>query len=647
MINVVVERLPIILAGLPARSWAFALRIWLAIVVALYVSFWLELEAPSTAALTVCILALPTRGQGLEKAGFRLVATAIGVSVSIAIVGTFIQTESLILAVFAVWLGVCVYVAGLLDGNRAYAAALCCTTVALIAVWQLNTPQNVFAAGMARGSAIVVGVLAVALVNEALAAPDYYSALTVKLKSIQARLKDCAEAVVRGKMSTPDLTADLLRELAALRPEVTSLATELSSGRVRCAAARAAIVDLVAVVFAVRSLQALASLTGPAGGDIHSDQEAETDRPYPSHVYEQATTSPNLFVGCREWLMEELTRTDGLAQGSLDAFYSEKLPPRERRAPIYRSRRIAAESAIRAAVHFALISAFFVVAGWPTANICLTFVAIIIALGSTTPDPRKLTAAAIVVAPLACTLVGILTFLVLDGVSDFPLLAIALAPFVIGPALLMTLPNPTLSGVGRLTLVFTIIVFAPSNPPTYDPQSFLFTSLFLCLAAVLSFAVQLLVPPLSSDRRLRLLLVEFHRDLGIIDGADDRLEPDEILFRDAVRIGQIATMAGAATQGRRAMQDAIVCFDRASTLHLCFSQLERLRGGSYAEAAATARRSIDLRDGAAMHASAAALCEAASQHAALVKPTCAALVLAGLAWSIPQPTAHIAEIESR
>lgn len=641
MINVVVERLPIILTGLPARSWAFALRIWLAIVVALYVSFWLELEAPSTAALTVCILALPTRGQGLEKAGFRLVATVIGVSVSIAIVGAFIQTESLILAVFAVWLGVCVYVAGLLDGNRAYAAALCCTTVALIAVWQLNTPQNVFAAGMARGSAIVVGVLAVALVNEALAAPDYYSALTVKLKSIQARLKDCAEAVVRGKRSTPGLTGDLLRELAALRPEVTSLATELSSGRVRCAAARAAIVDLVAVVFTVRSLQALAGLAGPA------EQDAETDRPYSSHVYEQATISPNLFVGSREWLMEELVRTDWLAQGSLDAFYSEKLPPRERRAPIYRSRRIAAESAIRAAVHFALISAFFVVAGWPTANICLTFVAIIIALGSTTPDPRKLTAAAIVVAPLACTLVGILTFLVLDGVSDFPLLAVALAPFVIGPALLMTLPNPTLSGVGRLTLVFTIIVFAPSNPPTYDPQSFLFTSLFLCLAAVLSFAVQLLVPPLSSDRRLRLLLAEFHRDLGIIAGVDDRLEPDEILFRDAVRIEQIATMAGAATQGRPAMQDAIACFDQASTLHLCFSQLERLKGGPCAEAAAAARRSIDLRDGAVMFASAVALREATSQHASLVKPACAALVLAGLAWSIPQPTPRISEIESR
>jgi uncharacterized membrane protein YccC len=44
-------------------SWAFGIRIWVAVVVALAASFWLELEAPSTAALTVAILAAPTRGE--------------------------------------------------------------------------------------------------------------------------------------------------------------------------------------------------------------------------------------------------------------------------------------------------------------------------------------------------------------------------------------------------------------------------------------------------------------------------------------------------------------------------------------------------------------------------------------------------------
>jgi len=36
---------PAVFAGLPLSSWAFAIRIWLAVVVALYAAFWLELAA--------------------------------------------------------------------------------------------------------------------------------------------------------------------------------------------------------------------------------------------------------------------------------------------------------------------------------------------------------------------------------------------------------------------------------------------------------------------------------------------------------------------------------------------------------------------------------------------------------------------------
>src|SRR5262252_10601799 len=62
------------LAGLPTSSWGFAVRLWIAVTISLLTSFWLQLEAPSSAALTVLILAEPTRGQALAKAGWRLIA---------------------------------------------------------------------------------------------------------------------------------------------------------------------------------------------------------------------------------------------------------------------------------------------------------------------------------------------------------------------------------------------------------------------------------------------------------------------------------------------------------------------------------------------------------------------------------------------
>ena len=104
--------------GISLGSVAFAVRIWIAAIVALYLSFWLQLEAPSTAMITVAIIAEPTRGQALEKAVFRVIATVIGVVVSIVITALFSQSRDLLLLAYAAWMGLCVYVSGLLDGDR-------------------------------------------------------------------------------------------------------------------------------------------------------------------------------------------------------------------------------------------------------------------------------------------------------------------------------------------------------------------------------------------------------------------------------------------------------------------------------------------------------------------------------------------------
>ena len=58
---------PFTIAKIPVSSWSFAIRVWLAMILALFVSFWLQLEAPPPA---FAILAEPTGGQ-LNKLRFR------------------------------------------------------------------------------------------------------------------------------------------------------------------------------------------------------------------------------------------------------------------------------------------------------------------------------------------------------------------------------------------------------------------------------------------------------------------------------------------------------------------------------------------------------------------------------------------------
>jgi len=58
---------PFTVATTPVSSWSFAIHVWLGTILSLFVSFWLQLEAPTTA---FAILAEPTGGQ-LNKLRFR------------------------------------------------------------------------------------------------------------------------------------------------------------------------------------------------------------------------------------------------------------------------------------------------------------------------------------------------------------------------------------------------------------------------------------------------------------------------------------------------------------------------------------------------------------------------------------------------
>src|SRR6266478_438508 len=254
----------ITIAGFPLSTWAFALRIWAAMMVALYAAFWLQLESASSAAVTVAILALQTRGQTYQKAAYRVLATIIGVVASLAIAGLFPQSRSLFVIGFAGWLGLCVYVGGLLDGNRAYSGILSGYTVALVAVTQIDSPQNIFSAGVNRGAAIVVGIAALALISDVFAAPNVHTGLSGKLIAAHQRVRAFALAILRGESADPIQSASLLHEITALHPDITALFVESSGGGARAAAARSAAVALVAEVGAAGALASLPANTLPS-----------------------------------------------------------------------------------------------------------------------------------------------------------------------------------------------------------------------------------------------------------------------------------------------------------------------------------------------------------------------------------------------
>jgi hypothetical protein len=189
---------------------------------------------------------------------------------------------------------------------------------------------------------------------------------------------------------------------------------------------------------------------------------------------------------------------------------------------------------------------------------------------------------------------------------------------------------PGLASLGRLSLIFFMVIFAPSNPQTYNPQAFVFSSLFVCLGMGLLLAAQFLIPPVSQDRRRRWLIASARRDLGLVlSRRDRRYAPEEAMFRDAVRVGHIAAAGGTDLQHRSAVREALSNFAQAATIRLCDAKLTRLADGPLASLAAEARTALVDRDAQRIRASARSLRQAVRGDAHIATEASAALLLAG------------------
>jgi uncharacterized membrane protein YccC len=571
--------------GFPLSAWAFALRTWAAMMLALYVAFWLQLENGYIAAFTVGILSLPTRGQAYQKALYQLLMTVVGVAASIVIAGLFAQERDLFVIAYAIWLGLCVYVGGLLDGNRAAGVVLAGFTVAFVAVSQIDSPQNIFLTGVDRGAGIAVGITALALVNDAFLAPNLHTILSGRLAAIHQRVRTFALAVLRGESGDPILSANLLREITALHPDISALVIESSAGWARGAAGRTAAVALVAEMSAADALASLPAATLPSSRSALAralanapEEDSRTLRLHLQHHMQasDADTDDALFASHALDLLAE----DQRAKEAIEDLEADRRPPCHVRTPIYRSRRIAARNGLRAFMAVLLAAILFSLGGWPFASYGLALTGVFLALSANTPSPRKFAAAAILAVPIAALLAGVTEFVVLDGVDQFPLLAIGMAPSVLAAAMLFTLPNARLSSIGFLLLVYFPLLLSPANPQDYNPETYLYHSFLAITAVILLFAVLWTILPVSDDLRRRWYLESARVELrDLLAGRRSRHRDDDALFRDADRIGQLVALQPADGNERRDdLRQALSIFGLAAAARRIQTVLAQLSG---------------------------------------------------------------------
>ena len=511
-------------------AWAFALRIWLAMMLALYAAFWLQLDSASSAAVCVAILAQPKRGQALSKAGYRFLGTVIGGIVGILLMGLFGQDRVLLLLSFACWLGLCVFVAQFLQDTRAYGAMLSGYTVAIVAIAHIDARQTVFDAAIGRVAAIAVGIVAITFINDALASPSTWQTLLPRLAGAHAEARAFArESLTRGDPG-PERTAALIRQVAPMRADASAIAGELDDGIHRAAGARSAIAALYVLATASRALaaatarihapgarvreaRALALASVAEGGETRAAalaRDGDRLRDLVDEGMRDPGASLNEIMALQRAL--DVVNAATLAEDGARALADGHAPMRDVALPTHRDFQVALRAALRVMIAFGLAAALFILLGLPQSSFALVQVAATCSLSSVTPDPRKFAQGVLIGMPLAALCAGFVLFVMLNGNQGFPLLAIAMAPVVFFGCL-VSLHPPSFT-IGFITLVFTPALMAPENPQSYDPQTFLMNALLVVVAAVILFLTIRLVLPISASQHRAFALDEARRDLA-------------------------------------------------------------------------------------------------------------------------------------
>jgi uncharacterized membrane protein YccC len=177
----------------------FGLRLWASVCLALYVSFWLELDNAYWAGTSAALVCQPHLGASLRKGWFRMIGTLVGAVFIVVLTGLFPQNRFGFLIGLALWGGACALMATLLRNFAAYAAALAGFTAAIIASDQLGATGGpngqAFMLAVFRVSEIWIGIVSAGIV---LAGTDFGDAP----RRLAAQFAALAAEIAKGLSSS-------------------------------------------------------------------------------------------------------------------------------------------------------------------------------------------------------------------------------------------------------------------------------------------------------------------------------------------------------------------------------------------------------------------------------------------------------------
>jgi uncharacterized membrane protein YccC len=530
--------------NLPPRAWergGFALRAWLASILALYAAYALQLESPYWAWLTVWIVAQPTPGMLLSKSLYLVFGTIAGGVFGITLIALFAQTPELFVLALALLVGSCTIASNVLTNFRAYATVLAGYTSGLIAADAINTPDQVFFIAMARVSCILLGIACSVLVTSIFAAHRSEDDVRKKLAGV---LKDAARRAAYSWHGLPEVRIEMGKKLidsvVSLNTLIEFAAAESATFRLQANNARSLLAHIFGLISARRSLDAHLNRCGwprHTGLEVFHEVLLDFLNEAPERLeHGQVDESIAGIHELREQLellqperdtasVDEVVserlaidRLDDLLEhfGGALQDWRDILEGNGRNKPrlvlnFHRDLRAAWINGLRAFLAIGATGAFWMASAWTHGPLALVFVSVLLSLFSSQPHPDRIGWTFFKAGLVAIFLGLIVKYLMLPMSSDFEFLAATLGLVLFPLGLVMANPS-TAGAAGGFSFVFVNMV-RPLNPMRYDLTDTLNTGLAILVGVVFgTLAYTLVFPP---DRQAARRYVTYRIRLGL------------------------------------------------------------------------------------------------------------------------------------
>lgn len=209
----------------------FAIRLALSVCLALFVTYWLELQNSFWAATTAAITCQPNLGASLQKGRYRVLGTIIGAIVMVGLLALFSQQRNMLIFALALWCGLCGCAAVLLRNYASYAAALSGITAAIIFADTLSDPSGAVLLAIVRVGEISIGIGSACFVMLVVSGDTASRQLSNTLGSTATQLwKGFSETlfVPTSKADHLALRHTMIRSFPALRNQVDASIGESS-----------------------------------------------------------------------------------------------------------------------------------------------------------------------------------------------------------------------------------------------------------------------------------------------------------------------------------------------------------------------------------------------------------------------------------